>query len=335
MRIAGVLLVASILGCGGRKSLTGVDGGRADAPAPDVGAPLDAAPEVGPPDVGPGVLIEATQPPAVVADPGIVDWGTPVGESPVGWDLCPNASGVMTRGKDCAACTPPPFDAGFLVYDGATATQPRGMNGQNAAIFFSAERTITPPVGLWFDVSLQEGDASDATVTFFPAPCQLEHPIGPFQLGALLAERGKWRSTCVPFPAPLTTYGLGFRFGTRAKLGLSALHLGPPCPGQPGTAATPSLQEICAKLDGDYASAVIRAKRCGFDGPTQCRTAAPRSLRCFCETYVYDARVLKVLAARWEAVECDLTGLCSADCLIETPSECVAGTEGHPVCASP
>jgi hypothetical protein len=335
MRNVGLVLFALALGCGGRRSLTAADAAGADATTTDAGTTTtDVPPESGPPDLGPGVLVEATQPPTVVADPGIVDWETPLGESPVGWDLCPEAAGQTARGTSCAACTHPPLEAAFLVYDGTTAARTPELNGQNAAIFFAEQRTIAGPVGLWFEVSLQEGDAADATLTFFPAPCQLESPIGPYQLGPILSERGRWRSACVPFPAPLATYGLGFRFDSAAKLGLAALHLGPPCPGQPGTAPAPTLAEICSKLERDYASALSRAKRCSFDGPTRCLAAVRLSLRCGCETFVHDDRALNVLAARWKAVGCDddTSGGCVTGCRVESPTDCVASDDGSRRC---
>jgi hypothetical protein len=70
--------------------------------------------------------------------------------------------------------------------------------------------------------------------------------------------------------------------------------------------------DVCAKLEGAYRDALVKAKTCDPKAPAQCLSLADNSLSCpGCRTHVEDATQLQGLQSKWVAAGCR-RGVCPA-----------------------
>jgi hypothetical protein len=215
------VVAALLAGCGGGRALDVPDAGAEGTElGADHGVTADAPP-------GGAVELQPVPPSTPPRGQPLVDFASRVGGSGVGYDLC--VSGAVTRGSRCDTCAPPPGGGEYLVFSGGGPGDGDGQRAQ--AYIYSLDGPLAiGGSGLWFDLSLQAGNAEHTRLVLFSVgtDCSTRGQLGAYDLVDVLSTPEIWAQTCVSLPAAALD-GLGFRFDG-AVIGLDSFRLGPACP---------------------------------------------------------------------------------------------------------
>jgi hypothetical protein len=165
-------------------------------------------------------------PPPVAGDGRVVDVGDTLNGH--GWDFCSDHLEVASPG----ALPPPTRGQGYLVSNNRS-TNGGGTNLVQAYFFRELDpHDFGAVAGLWFDLALVSGTATNATVTFYETDlyCVDKRVLGTFAVSPALSATGHWKTGCIDLADRGNLTAVGIRLNAPSGvLGFDALRFDKPC----------------------------------------------------------------------------------------------------------